>query len=125
MPYYKNGYLNQMLDYKNLTVREIIKYSLDFLSAIYYMHDNNIIHCDIKPNNILINDKNQAILSDFGSAIRLDINGLGKLKNVDHKHIAPEQRFTSTVDKSIDIYQIGTKLVYIECVMEMKNMISN
>ena len=77
MPYYKNGSLNQMLDYKNLTVREIIKYSLDFLSAIYYMHDNNIIHCDIKPNNILINDKNQAILSDFGSAIRLDINGLG------------------------------------------------
>ena len=98
MPYYKNGSLNQMLDYKNLTVREIIKYSLDFLSAIYYMHDNNIIHCDIKPNNILINDKNQAILSDFGSAIRLDINGLGKLKNVYYKHIAPEQCFTSTVD---------------------------
>ena len=88
MPYYKNGSLNQMLDYKNLTVREIIKYSLDFLSAIYYMHDSNIIHCDIKPNNILINDKNQAILSDFGSAIRLDINGLGKLKNVYYKHIA-------------------------------------
>ena len=110
MPYYKNGSLNQMLDYKNLTVREIIKYSLDFLSAIYYMHDNNIIHCDIKPNNILINDKNQAILSDFGSAIRLDINGLGKLKNVYYKHIAPEQCFTSTVDKSIDIYQIGTTL---------------
>ena len=110
MPYYKNGSLNQMLDYKNLTVREIIKYSLDFLSAIYYMHDNNIIHCDIKPNNILINDKNQAILSDFGSAIRLDINGLGKLKNVYYKHIEPEQCFTSTVDKSIDIYQIGTTL---------------
>ena len=62
MPYYKNGSLNQMLDYKNLTVREIIKYSLDFLSAIYYMHDNNIIHCDIKPNNILINDKNPKFL---------------------------------------------------------------
>src|SRR5574344_2173910 len=52
MPYYKNGSLNQLLYHRNLTVREIIKYSLDFISAIYYMHDNNIIHCDIKPNNI-------------------------------------------------------------------------
>ena len=110
MPYYKNGSLNQILDSRSLTVREIIKYSLDFLSAIYYIHDNNIIHCDIKPNNILIDDKNQAILSDFGSAIRVDFNGYGKLKNVYYKHIAPEQCYTSTVDRKIDIYQIGTTL---------------
>ncbi|MEG0855524.1 MAG: serine/threonine-protein kinase [Terrisporobacter sp.] len=110
MPYYKNGSLNQLLDQRSLTVKEIIKYSIDFLSAIYYIHDNNMIHCDIKPNNILINDNNQAILSDFGSAIQLDYAGLGKLKNVYYKHIAPEQCVTSTVNKSIDIYQIGTTL---------------
>lgn len=110
MPYYRNGSLNQILDNRNLTVKEIIKYSLDFLSAIYYLHDNNMIHCDIKPNNILINDNNEAILSDFGSAIQLDYAGTGKLKNVYYKHIAPEQCYTSTVNKSIDIYQIGTTL---------------
>ena len=110
MPYYKNGSLNRILDNRALSIREVIKYALDFLSALYYMHDNNIIHCDIKPNNILIDDKNQAILSDFGSSIRLDMNGLGKLKNVYYKHIAPEQCYTSTVDKSIDIYQVGTTL---------------
>ncbi|WP_455540094.1 serine/threonine-protein kinase [Terrisporobacter sp.] len=110
MPYYRNGSLNHLIDNKNLTVREIIKYSLDFLSALYYIHNNNMIHCDIKPNNILIDNKNEAILSDFGSAIQLDINGYGKLKNVYYKHIAPEQCVTSTVNKSVDIYQIGTTL---------------
>ena len=53
---------------------------------------------------------NKAILSDFGSAIKLDLMQYGKLKNVYYKHIAPEQCFTSTVNKSIDIYQIGTTL---------------
>lgn len=110
MPYYRNGSLNHILDSRNLTVREVIKYSLDFLSALYYMHGKNIIHCDIKPNNILIDDRNNAILTDFGSAIQLDMNGYGKLKNVYYKHIAPEQCFTSSVDKSIDIYQVGTTL---------------
>lgn len=110
MPYYRRGSLNQLIDSKYLTVKEIIKYSLDFLSAVYYLHDNNMIHCDIKPNNILINDYNNAILSDFGSAIQLDYAGNGKLKNVYYKHIAPEQCFTSTVNRSVDIYQIGTTL---------------
>ena len=110
MPYYRNGSLNHILDSRNLTVREIIKYSLDFISAIYYMHDNNIIHCDIKPNNILIDDNNGAILGDFGSSIQLDNHGCGKLKNVYYKHIAPEQCFTSTVDNNVDIYQVGTTL---------------
>lgn len=110
MPYYRNGSLNQILDSRNLTVKEIIKYALDFLSAVYYLHNKNMIHCDIKPNNILINNNNQAILSDFGSAIQLDYTGMGKLKNVYYKHIAPEQCYTSTVNKSIDIYQIGTTL---------------
>lgn len=110
MPYYRKGSLNHILENKNLTVREIIRYSLDFLSALYYVHDNNLIHCDIKPNNILINDNNQAILSDFGSALELDESGFGRLKNVYYKHIAPEQCFTSTINKKVDIYQVGTTL---------------
>ena len=68
MPYLKNGSLQHLIENQNLTLRQIIKYSLDFLSAIYYVHENNIVHCDIKPNNILISNEGSAILTDFGSA---------------------------------------------------------
>lgn len=110
MPYLKNGSLQHLIENQNLTLRQIIKLSLDFLSAIYCVHENNIVHCDIKPNNILISNEGNAILTDFGSALYLNSLGNAKLKNVYYKHIAPEQCTNSTINKKIDIYQIGTTL---------------
>lgn len=109
MPYLKRGSLHNLLNTRYLTLKEIIKYSLDFLSAIEYVHSRGVIHCDIKPNNILIDDNNNAILTDFGSALYLN-NGKARLKNVYYKHIAPEQCTNSLVGKKVDIYQIGTTL---------------
>lgn len=110
MPYFKRGSLYSLLQNKNLSVRKIIKYSLDFLSAVDYMHSRNIIHCDIKPNNILMGNEDNAVLTDFGSALYLNHLGNARLKNVYYKHIAPEQCSNSIISKKIDIYQIGTTL---------------
>lgn len=38
MDFYKNGSLNSLLQKRFLTVREIIKYSLEFLSGLHFMH---------------------------------------------------------------------------------------
>ncbi|MBC6002362.1 MAG: serine/threonine-protein kinase [Paeniclostridium sordellii] len=110
MPYYRNGSLHHLLETKNLTIREIINYSLDFLSAIEYLHKLGISHCDIKPSNILINNENKAVLADFGSAVYLNKDGVGKLRNVYYKHIAPEQCKSTFITNKVDIYQIGTTL---------------
>ncbi|MEG0180892.1 MAG: serine/threonine-protein kinase [Romboutsia sp.] len=110
MPYYKNGSLYHLLETKNLTIEEIKNYALDFLSAVEHIHNIGIAHCDIKPNNILINNENKAVLTDFGSAVYLNKDGVGKLRNVYYKHIAPEQCKSTTITNKVDIYQIGTTL---------------
>ncbi len=110
MPYYRKGSLYNLIKNENLSMRKIIKYSLDFLSAVEYIHNKEIVHCDIKPNNILISDKDRAVITDFGSALYLDRLGNARLKNVYYKHIAPEQCTNSCINKKLDIYQIGTTL---------------
>ncbi len=110
MPYYRKGSLYNLIKNENLSMRKIIKYSLDFLSAVEYIHNKEIVHCDIKPNNILISDKDRAVITDFGSALYLDSLGNARLKNVYYKHIAPEQCTNSCINKKLDIYQVGTTL---------------
>src|SRR5258707_4343597 len=38
--------------------------------ALYYAHQQGVIHHDLKPENILFNEQNDALLADFGIAIR-------------------------------------------------------
>ncbi|MGL5711995.1 MAG: serine/threonine-protein kinase [Paraclostridium sp.] len=110
MPYYENGSLQRLLETRNLMIEEVINYSLQFLSAIEYVHNIGILHCDIKPTNILLSKDNRAVLTDFGSSVYLNKNGKAKLRNVYYKHIAPEQCSNTTINTKVDIYQIGTTL---------------
>lgn len=59
-------YMNARIKTK-LTEPEILKIMLDISQGIYEMHKINLIHRDIKIENVLIDDKNQFKLCDFGS----------------------------------------------------------
>lgn len=50
----------------------IKQYSRQLLFAVKYLHDNKIIHKDIKCSNILVSVEGTIKLSDFGSSKRLD-----------------------------------------------------
>lgn len=110
MPYYKNGSLNSLMGKKFLTVREIIKYSLEFLSGIHYIHTNNLLHFDIKPTNILINDNGKALVTDFGLSRYTDNLGVTKYSQFYLSHYPPECIGTEVATKYADIYQAGLTL---------------
>lgn len=84
------------------------------LDGISMAHDQGIIHRDIKPNNILINSRGEAKLSDFGIA---KIVG-GQQKNLTRKgyalgtmgYMAPELISQGTVNIRTDIYALGVTL---------------
>lgn len=107
MPLFPKGSLNKLIDLRPLKISEILKYSIDFLSGLHYIHSNKLIHCDIKPNNILINNSNDAILADFGLSRHLNDEGYSFLDKVYRLHWAPEYLQSQIVSHQSDIFQAG------------------
>ncbi|MBW8685210.1 serine/threonine-protein kinase [Chitinophaga rhizophila] len=110
MPYYSKGSLKDLIDSRFLTVREILRYSIQFLSGLNNIHSKKLIHFDIKPDNILISDNNTALVSDFGLAKAMDIFGLSELDQAYYKHLPPEYFKTSKHSMLYDIYSAGLTL---------------
>lgn len=107
MPYYKNGSLKSLIDSKHLTIREVIRYSIQFLSGLNNIHSKGLIHFDIKPDNILLSDSNEALLSDFGLAKAMDNFGFANPDQVYAKQIPPESFSTTEKTIQFDIYLAG------------------
>ena len=67
MPFYMNGSVISQLNSCNfLPTNLAVKCLIDILRGLEYLHENGYYHCDIKPNNILIGDNGEYILSDYG-----------------------------------------------------------
>jgi eukaryotic-like serine/threonine-protein kinase len=116
MPYYVNGSLKKMMGKKFLTVREIIRYGIQFLSGLHNIHSKGLIHFDIKPDNILLSNSDAAMVSDFGLAKFMNAGGEAVPIGVYTPTIPPEMIAGGKIfDLQFDIYQTGLTL-YRMCV---------
>jgi eukaryotic-like serine/threonine-protein kinase len=110
MPYYKNGSLKKAINLRFLTVREILRFSIHFLSGLHHIHTKGLIHFDIKPDNILISNSNEALLSDFGLSKAINNFGFAEM-GLAYDSIRPPDSFIQTEHtKKYDIYQAGLTL---------------
>ena len=74
MEYIKGCSLKYMLEKEGvLSENKVLKYTHQIGNALDFVHDNNIVHLDIKPGNILIDRDDNARLIDFGVSKRYDI----------------------------------------------------
>ena len=92
---------------KKLTNNEKIKVILKILKAIKIIHSKNIIHCDLKPENIIITTNYDVKIIDFEISKLIDEkenfnNNYGSLK-----YASPEQIKKEHLDIQTDIYSIG------------------
>ena len=72
LDYIRGSDLLEIIDEKKaeLSPDQIVGIAAKLVSAIGYIHDNGLLHCDISPDNIFINQDGEPILIDFGAARR-------------------------------------------------------
>jgi serine/threonine protein kinase len=82
--------------------------------GIAYCHENNVIHRDLKPDNILITQDGQPIIVDFGLALTKDARRVTYANLTPSAgtpdYMAPEQIEGQRGDQRTDLYAVGTML---------------
>src|SRR5687768_5533990 len=95
-----------------LPIDESIAYSIEIARALSAAHARNIVHRDVKPQNVLIDEEGSAKVTDFGIARSLDEEGLtaeGRVLGTTD-YVSPEQALGHDVDGQSDIYSLGVVL---------------
>ena len=111
MPYLSGGNLAEYVQlHKQIQLFEILGWLRDVASALDYAHHQNVIHRDIKLENILLDADGRALLADFGmahiaNATRLTMTGT--LRGTP-RYMSPEQaRAGADIDFSTDLYSFA------------------
>ncbi|MFA6940849.1 MAG: Stk1 family PASTA domain-containing Ser/Thr kinase [Clostridiaceae bacterium] len=110
MEYIKGKTLKQIIKENGLIPQDkAIKIAIQIAKALDCAHSHGIIHRDIKPHNIMINENGLVKVTDFGIAKAASSYTLTNTKEVigSAHYFSPEQARGSFVDFRTDIYSLG------------------
>jgi serine/threonine protein kinase len=115
MPYLRGGSLSQRLDEKGrLSAEEASRLITQVANALAAAHQKGVIHLDVKPGNILLDEDSNAYLGDFGLAKQIDpstnpISSEGGARGTPG-YIAPELFLEAEALPQADIFSLGITL---------------
>ena len=106
MQYCENGSCSSMKE--RIGEEDLLKFLHDVSAGLEYLHDHNIIHQDIKPDNILLDDNCNFMVTDFGISVSADKNGLdsSNASGGTRDYMGPE-RFQGITVNASDIWSLG------------------
>jgi serine/threonine-protein kinase len=110
MPFVQTGTLADMLDDHPLHLPDILRIVAQVGDALAYAHERGIVHRDVKPSNILIDDRGNCLLTDFGIAkiveATVQFTQTGAIIGTP-AYMSPEQILGEALDGRSDLYSLG------------------
>lgn len=102
--------LSEMIQKEQFEIFQCIDITLKIARALDYMHSNLFVHRDVKPQNILSNEKKNFVLADFGIACTSGQTQVSAVGTMDY--CAPEQLDNSgaKAKPTLDVYSLGITL---------------
>jgi len=93
----------------HLSVEDALRVAKDIASALAHAHANNLVHCDIKPHNILMMPDGSAKVADFGIARAVTESTMTYTGNVvgSVHYFSPEQAKGTMITPRSDVYALG------------------
>jgi serine/threonine protein kinase/tetratricopeptide (TPR) repeat protein len=112
MDYYEGETLKEKIKDEKLKIKEILDYATQIAQGLASAHEKGIIHRDINPANILITDRNEVIILDFGLA---KSNAYTKITKMDSTkgtiaYLSPEQAKGKDATHQSDIWALGVMM---------------
>ena len=101
------------------TPQEAVRLVAQIASALAVAHEAGLVHRDVKPENILLNDQGEALLTDFGIARPVMMSRTSRVAQTlsatglpvgTPEYMAPEQLRGEAIDERADIYALGAVL---------------
>src|SRR3954454_14257576 len=95
-----------------LPIAEAVAYAIEVGRALQAAHERGLVHRDVKPQNILIDEEGRAKVTDFGIALGLETEGLTAAGRVvgTTDYVSPEQALGHEVTGQSDVYSLGIVL---------------
>lgn len=110
MEYVKGKTLKEyIIEHSPIAPEQAVKIMKQLASALAHAHHNQIVHRDIKPQNILMDEEGNVKISDFGIAMALSATSYTQTNSVlgTVHYLSPEQARGGNATKKSDIYSLG------------------
>ncbi len=112
MEYIVGRELKAIIVNQKLSIDDVLNYATQIATGLQTAHENGVIHRDIKSTNIMITDKDQVKIMDFGLAKIVGQSHITKAGTTlgTVAYMSPEQTSGSEIDQRTDIWSLGIVL---------------